>query len=155
MRWTDGLLALGLSVGWALGGCGSDDEVADPARADALWQRLQDEGYAARWARAPGWEARRPSVSSHGDEADVFVDPTLAQATTQAGLAAWPDGSLVVKDSYRDGALRLVAAMEKRDGAWFFVEWTASGEAKYAGQPGICTGCHASGDDMVRAFSLP
>ena len=146
---------LALLLTAALGACGHDDPVEDPAAAAQLWQRLQASGYRAAWARPPGWEARRPSVSSHGDEADIFVNETLAAATGQPALSAWPEGSLLVKDSYRDGSLRLVAAMEKRDGQWFFAEWTPAAHAQFAGQPGVCTGCHASGDDMVRAFGLP
>jgi hypothetical protein len=71
-------------------------------------------------------------------------------------LAEWPVGSLIVKDGYsNDGELELVAAMEKREGGWFWAEWDGKGSAKYSGSPDICTDCHSRGADFVRAFSLP
>ena len=71
------------------------------------------------------------------------------------GAAAWPEGSIIVKDSFRGGELRLIAAMEKRAGGWYFVEWSGGGEVKFAGRPAICTDCHGSGQDEVLAFGLP
>ena len=55
-----------------------------------------------------------------------------------------------------DGSdLELVAVMEKRDDGWFYAEFDGEGEADYSGKPAVCTDCHESGDDYVRAFSLP
>jgi hypothetical protein len=45
--------------------------------------------------------------------------------------------------------------LEKQGGAWFWAEYDADGEASYSGTPDVCTDCHASGSDSVRAFSLP
>ena len=46
--------------------------------------------------------------------------------------------------------------MEKRaDGSWFWAEYTADGDSLYSGRPDICVGCHALGDDFIRAFDLP
>jgi hypothetical protein len=46
--------------------------------------------------------------------------------------------------------------MEKRGSAWFWAEYDGpTGEPLYSGSPDLCVDCHASGDDLVRAFSLP
>ena len=59
------------------------------------------------------------------------------------------------QDAHDDDELDIVAAMEKREGTWFWAEWDADGESIYSGDPDTCTGCHQSGADMVRAFGLP
>ncbi len=60
-----------------------------------------------------------------------------------------------MKDGFDGADLELVAAMEKRDDGWFWVEWDGSGESVYSGKPDVCIDCHASGSDGIRAFSLP
>jgi hypothetical protein len=137
----------------ASSGCGDNQE---PEKADAFWQQIHDQGYES-FARAPGYEQRRQSNAPHGDEVDIYVNATVKAAYDQGPpLSAWPLGSLVVKNGFDDaGDLELVAAMEKRDDGWFWAEWDAEGSAKYSGQPELCTGCHASGADSVRAFGFP
>lgn len=144
-RWLPALLLA------ALVSCG-DDDIDDPAAAQAFLSRLQSENYRG-WSRAPGWDARKKSISSHGDEADIYVNQTLAD--TPAGASSWPQGSVIVKDSFRGGGLRLIAAMEKRADGWYFAEWASDGEVKFAGRPDTCTNCHSSGQDEVLAFGLP
>ncbi len=72
-------------------------------------------------------------------------------------VGAWPLGSVIGKDGWRaDGeTLHIVAVMEKRDDGWFWAEYDGSGEPLYSGSPSVCTGCHASGADYVRAFGFP
>jgi hypothetical protein len=136
-----------------IGGCRDDQ---DPDGAAELWTRLQEAKYRSTWKRAPGYEARRPSNTAHSDAVDIFVNDTMEGALASPGITAWPDGSLIAKDGYDDdGSLDIVAAMEKRGGAWFWVEWSGEGESLYSGSPKICTDCHASGADMVRAFGFP
>ena len=132
--------------------CACSDDIDDPEAAEAFLTRLRSENYQG-WQRAKGWEARKPSISAHGDDADIFVNKTLAD--TPGGSASWPTGSIIVKDSYRGGSLRLIGAMEKRADGWYFVEWSGDGSVKYAGRPSICTNCHQNGQDEVLAFGLP
>lgn len=136
-----------------LAGCGSSGDDQAPAEAAALWQRIHAERY-RELPRAPGYPGRTPSSAAHGDSVDIYVNDKVQQALATPGLTAWPDGSLIVKDGWAGPSLKFVAAMEKRGGKWFWVEWDEDGDAKYSGAPSLCTGCHASGSDFVRAFSL-
>jgi hypothetical protein len=135
-------------------GCGGEDEV-DRAGADALWQRLLDADYRTTFQSAPGWETPQATVGAHGRTAVILMNPVIAGALESGGLAAWPDGSLIVKDSYDAAELTLVAALEKQSGSWFFAEWTANGAVKYAGEPAVCTNCHLPANDRLRAITLP
>jgi hypothetical protein len=133
-------------------GCGDNQ---DPAGARALWRRIQADDYRA-WQRAPGYETRRSSSAAHGNRVDIYVNDTVAEALAAGEqLDAWPEGSLIVKDGYDDSDLELTAAMEKRAEGWFWAEYDDEGDAIYSGKPELCTDCHESGDDGVRAFSLP
>ena len=133
-------------------GCRQDD---DPAGADELWQRIQDTKYRT-WERAPGYETRKGSSARHGDAVEIFMNDVVSGALSGPAITAWPDGSILVKDGFAaDGSPHIVAAMEKRGGAWFFVEWDPNGSSLYSGTPSICTDCHAVGADMVRAFGFP
>lgn len=133
-------------------GCGDDQR---PQAAAELWDRIHADGY-RQWARAPGYEARRSSDAPHGGAVDIYVNDVVAKALAAEGsLAAWPEGSLVVKDGFDGDSFELVAAMEKRDGSWFWAEYDSEGSASHSGGPSVCTDCHASGADFVRAFSLP
>ncbi|MDI1476571.1 hypothetical protein [Polyangium sp. y55x31] len=133
-------------------GCRQDD---DPDGASELWTRIQDAKYRT-WERAPGYETRKSSSARHGSAVEIFMNDVVADALVGPQITAWPDGSLLVKDGFDDdGSPHIVAAMEKRGGAWFFVEWSPEGESLYSGTPSICTDCHAVGADMVRAFDFP
>ncbi|AKT36027.1 hypothetical protein [Chondromyces crocatus] len=140
-----------LSVALGTGGCGDDQ---DPEGAAALWSRIHEADYRS-WPRAPGYEARRPSDAPHSDAVEIFINSVVAEALAGEAIASWPEGSLLVKDGYDDDGLDIVAAMEKRQGVWFWAEWNAEGDSIYSGDPDTCTGCHQSGADMVRAFSFP
>jgi hypothetical protein len=142
-------LPLALAV---LAGCGDDQ---DPEGASDLWARIHDQGYQS-WSRAPGYESRRPTDAPHGDEVDIYVNPVVAEALSAGEpLTSWPVGAIIAKDGFEGGEISIVAAMEKLEGGWFWAEWDADGESAYSGNPDICTGCHQSGADMVRAFGFP
>ena len=131
--------------------CGEDQE---PERARALWERIQAEGYRS-WDRAPGYESRQPSRAAHGDAVEIFVNDVVATDLAAPPVDAWSDGATIVKDGYDGGDLCLVAVMEKTDGTWFWAEYDGDGDTLFSGAPEICTGCHAIGDDFVRAFFFP
>lgn len=139
----------------SLVGCGDNQQ---PAEARAMWQRLQMLDYANTFMRAPGYETREDSRAPHGDEVDIYINMVLEDALASGeALTEWPVGSLIIKDGFdSDGDFELVAAMEKREDGWFYVEWTnRSGEALFSGQPSICVDCHAAGADFIRAFGFP
>lgn len=130
----------------------------DNSESDAAVELLSDvkEQQYQSWARAPGYETRKPAASPHGDEVDIFVNDVVSAALGGPALAAWPDGSIIVKDGYAaSGELEVVAVLAKEDGGWFWAEYDADGAPLYSGEPAVCTGCHASGGDFVRAFALP
>ncbi len=127
--------------------------------ASQLWNKILTEDYRNTFARAPGFATRQPSNAPHSSFVDIFINDTVSQVlnSTQA-LQDWPIGSLIVKDGYNtQGILSLVALMEKRADGWFWAEFldVNSTVADFSGAPIICTSCHLTGDDFVRAFSLP
>ncbi len=127
----------------------------DEAGADALWEEIHAEDYRG-WQRAPGFPGREPSSASHGDAVEIFINDVLAEALVAGEpLTEWPEGSVIVKDGYRGGEPLLVAAMEKREGGWFWAEYEPDGDVDFSGSPGICTRCHDAGADYVRAFGFP
>ncbi|MGC4089231.1 MAG: hypothetical protein QM756_15370 [Polyangiaceae bacterium] len=128
--------------------CSGED--TDEAGGQGLWQRIQTQSFRS-WQRAPGWETQQPTSRAHGETAEIFINPTLAAARQQASLAAWPDGSLIVKDAQPS----LIAAMEKSDGRWFYAEWSRDGAVRYAGVPTVCTNCHDAGEDQLFSLALP
>jgi len=144
---------IALVAAWALLACGDDEA---PGEAAELWTRIQDLEYRS-FARVPGFETRKPSGAPHGDNVDVFMNEVAAEVLrTATPTNAWPDGTLFVKDGFDDdGTLDVVTAMEKRQGAWFWAEWTSAGTSKYSGTPEVCTDCHGSGSDFTRGVSLP
>lgn len=131
-------------------GCGDDQ---DPTGAQEIWDRVHAEAYTS-WKRAPGYETRKDSNTSHADAVDIYVNSTMDAAIT-SGASTWPVGSLIVKDGWSGSTHKLVALMEKRDSGWYWAEYDADegGEATYSGSPSVCTGCHESGKDYVRFWS--
>jgi hypothetical protein len=127
----------------------------DPDGASQLWAKLHTTDYHA-WARAPGYPGKTASSAPHGDQVEIWVNPTVQAALdAKKPITAWPDGSLIVKDGYKKGSFELVAVMEKRGNAWYWAEYEADGTVDYSGSPSVCTDCHASGADFVRAFGFP
>ena len=146
MRALPAVLALGFVA------CREND---DPMGAESLLEQVQADDYRS-WQRAPGYEERRASDAPHSDNVEIFVNDVVAGALATPGVTEWPVGSIIVKDGYTDdGELALVALMEKQDGGWYWAEYDGEGTALYSGKPGICTDCHGSGSDFVRAFALP
>ncbi len=133
-------------------GCGDDQ---DPEGAARFWETIQAEDYRS-WARAPGYPGLEPSRAAHGDEVEVWVNDVVEAALADPTTETWPVGSVIVKDGYEGGELCFIAGMEKvTPDQWFYVEYDGGGDTLFSGQPEICTGCHAVGDDFVRTFQLP
>jgi hypothetical protein len=151
MTSTRGATVVALALAMLGTACGEDQQ---PERARDLWARLQAMDYRS-FDPAPGYEERAPSRAAHGDEVQVFVNDVVATALAGPPLDEWPEGSLIVKDGYEGGDLCFVAAMEKVDGEWFWVEYDEDGDTLFSGAPTLCTGCHRLGEDWVRAFFLP
>jgi hypothetical protein len=127
----------------------------DPMGAEDLLEQVQAQDYRS-WQRAPGYEERRTSDAPHSDNVEIFVNDVVAGALAAPGTTEWPVGSIIVKDGYTDaGELSLTALMEKRDDGWYWAEYDGEGTSLYSGKPAICTDCHGSGSDFVRAFALP
>lgn len=120
----------------------------------ALLAEVRSEEYGS-WARAPGYTSRRPAVSPHEEEVEIFVNGVVADALAGPPLAQWPEGSVIVKEGYSSGELEIIAVLSKRDGSWFWAEYDAEGAPLFSGAPSLCTDCHAAGSDFVRAFDLP
>lgn len=114
------------------------------------------------FARAPGWATPRlpDQGGPHGAFLDMYVNDVVDDAVLAGEpLDAWPEGSLIVKDAWNDEAgedLQFTAAMEKREGVWFWAEYRDDDSVIVEGldEP-RCTGCHDVGDDGVLAFDLP
>jgi hypothetical protein len=136
-------------------GCGSSNaENGDPEGAKALLAEIRADAYQS-WARAPGWPERMPTSAPHSEDVDIFVNPTLDDATKTPGIDSWPVGSIVAKDGYSGGELEIIAIMQKRTDGWFYAELSANGYPGFSGQPEVCTDCHDVGADFIRAFDFP
>lgn len=157
----------------ALAGCAAEPEQQEPASSTAppqaeesptatppqaeepadLLDEITTAEYTA-WTRAPGYESRQAARGPHGDEVQIFLDPT-AEAGLAAGGGQWPTDSIIVKDIFRDGELIQIAAMKKMADGWYWGEWDASGETITEGlgvEP--CQGCHSAGTDGTLAVDL-
>lgn len=135
-----------------LAGCGDNQ---DDAGARALLQKIRADRYTT-WDRAPGYEERRPSGAPHSEAVDIYVNDRVAEVLALGEpVPSWPVGSIIAKDGFDGAELELIAVMEKRADGWFWAEYDDDGDPDYSGRPEVCTDCHRSGSDYVRAFRLP
>ena len=132
------------------------------SEADDLRDQLRDDDYRNTYARAPGWEdGRLPAEGGpHGGFIDIYINDVMEDAIASGeALERWPEGSIIVKDGWsgaEGGKFEYLSFMERRDGGWFWGEYTGRGRLVSAGKnDNTCVGCHSSGDDQVRAFGLP
>ncbi|MDZ4179748.1 MAG: hypothetical protein U1E29_11055 [Coriobacteriia bacterium] len=146
-----------------LAGCGTDTQAPPSQTSSApppeisesvdLYAEIIVAAY-TEWAPAPGYSSRQSARGPHGEEVQIFIDPT-AEETLAGGAAEWPTGAIIAKDIYRAGELIQIAAMKKTDGGWYWGEWDALGEPIAEGlrvEP--CEGCHASGTDGTLGVTL-
>lgn len=148
-------LGIGLCV-LAIAACADEqDKNQDPVGADELWDEIQMDQY-RQWERAPGYDEARESNAPHGMSVEIYVNDVIAHTlAVEKNVTQWPTGSVIVKDGFDDGELKLVAVMEKRVDGWFWAEYDAQGGVDFSGRPSVCVDCHASGADAVRAFAFP
>jgi hypothetical protein len=143
---------LAFAVAFFVAGCGDNQ---DEAGARALLQKIRADQYRT-WDRAPGYEVRRPTHAPHSKFVDIYVNDRVAEVLALGEpLEGWPVGSILAKDGFDGNDLELIAVMEKRADGWFWAEYDDDGDPDYSGRPDICTDCHRSGSDYVRAFRLP
>ena len=140
-----------VTLGLTLSACGDNQ---DPMGADAFWDKIHEENYTS-FAKAPGYATAQPAQGPHGEEVNIYVNSIVEETLAGPSIDEWPIGSLIVKDALEGNKVTVVAAMEKRDDGWYWAEWSSDGKALYSGKPSVCTGCHGSGADFVRAFALP
>jgi len=143
------LLALGIT-GCGNGGDGGGEPTSPygSTSSDAETAGFFDEITNARyntWATAPGYEASQPAKGPHGDEVRIFLSPSAERALS-GGASQWPEGAVVVKDVYKNGAFYQVAAGKKTADGWYWGEWDAMGTVIAEGlKAEPCEGCHADG----------
>ena len=123
----------------AAGAACTDDQ--EPAKARELYTRVTSQDFRS-WKRPSHYAGRTASFTAHADAVDIYLNPILADAVAKGLPPPFPEGSLVIKEGYSGSSRKLVAIMEKRDGAWFFAEYGHDGDTLFSGQPSICTDCH-------------
>ena len=154
------LTGLGL-VGSVVVACDGDTTPA-PAPDHELLTQVQDDDYRG-WARPAGYDARKPSNSTHGGAVEVFTNAVVAEALANKdglGLTAWPENATIVIEGYADemvGEFGQIAVMQKQHGTWYWEQYQADDleRPRFRGRPDICLGCHIGGQDFVRSFGLP
>ncbi len=129
------------------------------ADAAALWNYISKGLPYRQWAQWPDFGGQQPGRSPHGEFVQVWVNQP-AQAGADLPLAA---GALIVKEGYgADKALKSITVMYKvkgynpAAGDWYWVAYSPQGQAKVAGAPKGCVGCHggSSANDYVVAHQF-
>jgi hypothetical protein len=109
------------------------------------------------FSKAPGFDKPQPSTGPHGETATVYINAVMKAALSKTGLAAWPDGSLIVKDSFGPtGAASMTTVMERYGSSWYFAQYSPAGAFKAGGlDADVCVSCHAGANDGLIALALP
>jgi hypothetical protein len=146
------------------GDSGASDGAAvsgeDAATADALWSEIS--GYDS-WEQLAPWTGIQPSTDVHGDYVQIWANTTAAATVQAAAGGDMPDGAITVKEGYSDEAgtsitaitvMKKISGYDSANGDWFYARYTADGTLTAAGESaaGSCAGCHAAGQDSVRAW---
>jgi hypothetical protein len=139
-----------------------DDAPAPEPPNNALLVEVQQAEYRT-WTRAPGKDMRAPSLAPHGGYVEVFINEVVAAALENKdglGLTKWPEGATLVLEGYADpetADLVQISIMHKRHGVWRWEQYAADDleQPRFSGRPDVCVGCHNTGQDFTRSFSLP
>ncbi len=149
MRW---MMAAAL-----LGSAGCKDKGDDTGSAGPTDAEISTaiSGYSG-WSQSPSWVGVNPGTGPHGDFVQIWWNDA-ALGAFEAGDAALPAGSVLVKESYADSAgaeVTAITVMWKQDAsAWTWAKLDAAGAVEQAGDIEMCSGCHASGTDAVLSES--
>lgn len=133
--------------------CGERPE----AQAPTIQTFLRDSDYEKTWPHEPAG-GRHPDLKNgpHGSPIEIFVRQCVAD-TWRTGAEQYPAGAMVVLDGYGKSAVPSVFVMYRTsDGSpWWWAGWDEIGiPIGEAGTDVGCDGCHSTGDDFVRSFSL-
>jgi hypothetical protein len=129
---------------------------APDATPEAVWAYLLLEDYRNTWAHEPAFDGPRPNFrggNPHGATIEILVNDCVP-ATWGTGATRYPAGATIVLS----GSAQFVAyrATDAADEAgWWWAAFQAGGIP--IGETGVvstCFGCHSTGDDFVRAFTL-
>lgn len=141
---------------------GCDSAASEELPDNDLLLEVQKAKY-REWDRGPGKDERTPSLAPHAGAVEVFINDVVAEALANAdglGLKAWPEGSTVVLEGYVDvetTELAQLAIMQKHHGVWRWEQYQGDEleRPRFKGRPDVCLGCHDTGQDFTRSFSLP
>jgi len=134
----------------------------DAALANALWGSISSYD---DWSQLGDWQGIQPSDDrTHGNYVQIWVNSSAETTLTAAAGGDMPDGAILVKEGYTDGSdsslltitvMQKIADYDPDNGDWFYARYSASGDVETAGQSalGLCAGCHAVGQDSVRAYT--
>jgi hypothetical protein len=157
-------MALACAVALVVAGCSPEEELESQtatqapaeqqeAESGSLFERVLVNEY-HNWRVAPGYQTPQPTEGPHGEDVQIFLNDEAADAREEAA-EQWPDGSIIVKDIYVDHSIAGVAIMEKRDGHWYWGEWTSDGEMIAEGRRiQACEECHSQGTDGTLAVRI-
>lgn len=120
-----------------------------PSPDATVYDRISSQGYPG-WRVAPGYQVPQPTEGPHGEMVQIFLNEVAADAR-EDGLAAWPEGSIIVKDAYVEHTIERVLVMEKAGGSWQFSEWDTDGRSVAEAGEQACRGCHDEGSDGTLA----
>lgn len=137
-----------------VGACGDDQgpDLSDlpDTQGAAVWSYLQKEGYEGSWSLWPGKDKLYPSTSAeHGVQLTTYVNE-IARKAIDDDKKTLPDGSMVVKQAYQDGALMAITTMYKVKGFapgtndWFWLMNAPDGTVMAEGSVDMCIGCHTA-----------
>jgi len=116
-----------------------------------IWtDTLSTSAYQA-WQTAPGYETTQPAKGPHGKSVQTFIDPNVVDTLAGPTVAAWPTGSMIVKDAYDGaGALQSIEYMQKTDQGWYYASFAPDGTVSKEGvEVEPCKACHDRGSDAV------
>jgi hypothetical protein len=161
------ILAFGVAVFILMKSCTHHD-LSDPTQLPAtdstLFAETNDNGY----LYFQNGEILAPALQSvHGPFRTRFNSVAQSALDNTGKLAtngSFPEGSVIVKESYKNGTLNVISAMKKAPGdpkagsGWVWAEYAVDGTPLVSidGKGAFCINCHSEtpNRDLVRTFDL-
>ncbi len=143
----------GCGDGCGCGGCGCGGGTAgatDAKHAENLMKQYR------KWSKTNKTQFRS---KPHKAMITNWVNATSAK-TFRSGKGTFPAGSMIAKEGWKKGKLKMVWFMEKRAGYdkdnanWWYGTVSAGGKVMNSGKVASCAGCH-SGADNDYVFGNP